>query len=680
MNSVVSTLKSKAEKILFSWPFLVFWAGGTFFRALKLLKQDDPVLDRSFSMQQGELSLILILPVILCYGVSRNRFPKFTLAYLLSIFAMLALLFNPFGLLAGTMIALGSYGLGRWISRARTEFFGSVAVGLACFSGVIGWCVHTSFNFPMVYGVFTLLPALVMVLKSSEREHLKNYFLKWGSHWNPGEAFLLAILAVVVLPTWVNSFRPEIGYDALVHHYFAIFQIFHHGYYDFNPYVEMVTYYSHGVNWLMLQGMMLSGSEMGARFMVMAFSLISLGVVYDFGKSIRKKEVALLAMLLFAGVPVFECISSQGYIDSGTLLFFTASFFFMVRAFLLEDPLFMNFALWVSFAALTAKHSSLIWLFPIWFGALVLTKTRLMLWRERKTFLMWMGAGVVLFLIPHYGIPWWKTGNPFFPYFNQIFHSKLYDLGEIRDNLYVHPLTWKVIYDLTFHSHEYLEGMDGSIGISLFLSFPVFIYAFFTRRNLWIYFLPMIFFFLVTYKYAAYIRYLYPAFLPVFFGLSLYLSGEGKGKRFWIAALLLTIPINLAVRCTSNWVNDYPLGRDVLWGNNRNYLHAIHPEREMNDYISDKYDWNCKLFSMADPTLSMIKCDVSANLWLFTPVAIELLKAKTSEEAYQFFKSRGYTLILRKPPVTQYPWFDEFKERYLALERENSAVLLYKIK
>jgi len=67
-----------------------------------------------------------------------------------------------------------------------------------------------------------------------------------------------------------------------------------------------------------------------------------------------------------------------------------------------------------------------------------------------------------------------RTANPIFPYFNNFFRSQFFDTQTaFRDSPFHAKLTWRALYDLTFHSRRYGAGSDGAFGYTLFLLLPV---------------------------------------------------------------------------------------------------------------------------------------------------------------------------------------------------------------
>jgi hypothetical protein len=75
-------------------------------------------------------------------------------------------------------------------------------------------------------------------------------------------------------------------------------------------------------------------------------------------------------------------------------------------------------------------------------------------------------------LLP-YANAWWRSGNPVFPYMNQVFKSPFYDASQAFDNpLFASGFTWDALYRATFDSARYLEADPGALGVTLLVLLP----------------------------------------------------------------------------------------------------------------------------------------------------------------------------------------------------------------
>src|SRR6185369_3982420 len=78
----------------------------------------------------------------------------------------------------------------------------------------------------------------------------------------------------------------------------------------------------------------------------------------------------------------------------------------------------------------------------------------------------------------------WKTRNPLFPFGNATFVSPDLERSiRTEDHTFHQPLTWRTAYDITFHTHDYFEGQDGSVGFQYLILVPLGILGAFMVRG-----------------------------------------------------------------------------------------------------------------------------------------------------------------------------------------------------
>jgi hypothetical protein len=81
---------------------------------------------------------------------------------------------------------------------------------------------------------------------------------------------------------------------------------------------------------------------------------------------------------------------------------------------------------------------------------------------------------LVVLALPPYVTAYALTGNPVFPFLNGIFQSPQFDTtASFRDERFVSPLTWRTLYDATFHTSRFLEAQDGALGLQYLVLAPV---------------------------------------------------------------------------------------------------------------------------------------------------------------------------------------------------------------
>ncbi len=123
-----------------------------------------------------------------------------------------------------------------------------------------------------------------------------------------------------------------------------------------------------------------------------------------------------------------------------------------------------------------------------------------------------------LFAAPPYLTAWMLTGNPVFPFFNQVFRSPLFDTTTSFTNpLFGHALDARTLLDLTLRTTRFVESQhSGALGIALLALVPLALAAAALRREAWVWVLGLaaIVFCALAFRELVYLRYIVPA-LPL---------------------------------------------------------------------------------------------------------------------------------------------------------------------
>jgi hypothetical protein len=86
--------------------------------------------------------------------------------------------------------------------------------------------------------------------------------------------------------------------------------------------------------------------------------------------------------------------------------------------------------------------------------------------------------------LPPYAIAYAKTGDPLFPFLNARFHSPLLPPGtDIRDYRFHQRFSWRLPYAMTFRTHDFYEGQNGSLGFQYLVLVPLGIAGLFVTRH-----------------------------------------------------------------------------------------------------------------------------------------------------------------------------------------------------
>ena len=162
-------------------------------------------------------------------------------------------------------------------------------------------------------------------------------------------------------------------------------------------------------------------------------------------------------------------------------------------------------------------------------------------------------------LIPYFKA-WYLTGNPFFPFFNEIFKSPYFDNWNFKH--YDNDLKINLIYLITFFSEKYGEVATGAFGFQWLLILPfcllTFIFNFKKIDGKFILLAAFVIFLLIFY-FSSYVRYTFPSLILflIFIGISLNLTIQNQlnffNQKIFNFFLILAISLNILFVTSSHW-------------------------------------------------------------------------------------------------------------------------------
>jgi hypothetical protein len=288
-----------------------------------------------------------------------------------------------------------------------------------------------------------------------------------------------ALFAFVILMHWLVVLEPEKSADGLGVHLAVATNIATRHAFTFQPAIYVWAAMPKGADFA-YSIVYLLGGEFGARLLNLAMLLILEALLYSALRRSTSTAVSLFLAALFATTPLVQLVTGSLFVENmmAAMIFGAVSAIWACgetrrKGLLYAAAVMAGTALAVKVGALSFLAVALP--FVVW----EIAKLRRPLAACAVALMLFLMAG-----LPAYGIAWWKTGNPIFPFKNEKIHSPLMDpTVTFEDNEFRRPLAWTTPFDLAFRTHEYYEGQNGTLGFQYTLFLPLGLAAIFLTRS-----------------------------------------------------------------------------------------------------------------------------------------------------------------------------------------------------
>ena len=279
-----------------------------------------------------------------------------------------------------------------------------------------------------------------------------------------------ALASFAVLAQLLVAVKPEVGYDGLAVHLMLPSYVAIHHFWPFDPAQYIWAVSPMAGDWLYTTAYLLGG-EFAARLMNFLLLSALLAILYCFGRRYLHRASALLGVSLFASVPLVQLVTGSLFIENFLAVMILAALLALDRFHATRRPAYLMLLGLFLGTALAAKFGAITCALPL-AGFAVAAAAR----PHRRPLLRYGLAALLVALltgVPAYALAWWKTGSTIYPYASPLFRSP-FPGGSIP--------SWDSLYQLTFHSHRFLESQDGSMGFQFLLLLPLSL-ALFGRRT-----------------------------------------------------------------------------------------------------------------------------------------------------------------------------------------------------
>jgi hypothetical protein len=390
---------------------------------------------------------------------------------------------GPLPLIAVALFLVSSCTLGmKVLNGGEAESWEShvlaALTGVGLYVAVMTALAYVPVNYPVVWGALLVAPIL----------------LDWRSVWRRARYWgtlscsmelrpwpqrcAAALLAFVMTMHWLVVLEPDKSADGLAVHLAVATNIAHRHEFTFQPAVYVWAAMPKGADFAYSVAYLIGG-EFGARLWNLAMLLLLEALLYASLRRTTSQAVSLFLAALFATTPLVQLVTGSLFVENTLAVMIFGALCALWRFGETGRMGFLYVAAVLGGTALAVKVGAL---------SFLVVGLPLVIWEVAKRRAVATGLiALALLLItglPAYGIAWWKTGNPIFPFRNDKIHSPLLDPAiAFQDNEFRQPLTWTTPFDLAFRTHSFYEGQNGTLGFQYTLFLPLGLLAVFLTKS-----------------------------------------------------------------------------------------------------------------------------------------------------------------------------------------------------
>ena len=420
----------------------------------------------------------------------------------------------------------------------------ATAAGLAALSLVVGALSFFPLNTPTTYLLLLALPiawgwrgnvsAILGVLQAWARR-APGASRGWILVLHGIVAFALFLRLLAVL-------HPELGADALAMHLVIAEQLRLHARFHYDVTQSIWALMPMAGDWQFAIANMLEGQH-AARLVNFAIDTMIVVLVHEYASRSWSRLAGAAAAALYASTPLLYLETTSLFIENPWTLWCAAAMLVAQRSTRTQDPRDAIAAGFLLGTALAAKVITL-FLAPFFFViAAAWLRSRALGLRLLAAF---ASAATITASLP-YANAWLRSDNPVFPFMNHVFKSPYYDATSPFGNvLFSQHARWDTLYQVTFHTGNYLEALPGAVGIAFLVFLPAAIgFALSGSWRLRWTALCALLFVVLVFRFQAYLRYVLPA-LPVFAVLT---GATVDGLVTGRSALVRTTVLSVVAAC-----------------------------------------------------------------------------------------------------------------------------------
>lgn len=564
-----------------------------------------------------------------------------------------------FGLLAGvlgsllTVLAIGmsSFLLGRYMFPTLD---GRGALAILVGGGALGTVVGAAAHFPVAYpGVYALLISVPFWLARRDLVEILSRFWNGISGTTAPLSIQLcnAALGALGLMYLAIAMMPEVGHDALAMHLFVPAHLAARHVWSFDPQLYVWAVMPMMGDWLFALAYLLNG-ELAARLLNVGVLSVLAWLVYEFTRWARGGKLgASLAALVLLSTPLTFTVASSLFIESIWTAFVLGGAMALLRT--LWDPEDAHAGLLVGGVLLgyaIATKAVTLPLLPVIGVVMLLGSGRHLI----STGFLTRGALALVIMVLLGAIPyltaWFKTGNPVFPFFNQLFQSSFYpSVNFDSSGIFGKGVRWDTLYQATFNSERFIEGKPGAAGFHwLMLMTPALFALLLTRNSRGLAVLACALLgIVVTFQSVSYLRYVFPSFAFIAVGIGAAASLQIYAvRRFVVGLVVFACLLNIFFLRAGTYYGNFSI--EPLLGSveRSRYLETNIPIRNAITLVNALNTTRAPVAVFAPPLVAGLEADALYPSWYNNRFQAQVDGARTEREMELMLSDAGVSYVL----------------------------------
>ncbi len=525
-------------------------------------------------------------------------------------------------------------------------------LGVAIVALVVGPSMWLSIHTPLVYLIALALPLWLHPAPLAALGDLAATLRPDRAPPLGARAVRAAIAGVLALNLGV-VLLPEVSFDALAYHLALPAAVKNAQGWSFDVARHVWAVIPMSGHWSFTTVYMLGG-EAAAKLINLLWLLMLAAMVYRLGRRHATRGAALLVTLLFVSTPLAFQETGGLFIENIQAAFLLCGVLSLL-AFLEERRRVDALLTGVFFGtALATKLGSVGFLLvPLAIMTWALVTPAADRGRNAAVFVLALALCAAFPFVN----AWLVSGNPVFPYANDVFQSPYYDTERaFSDPRWHQGLDWDTLHRATFQSGDYLEATPGAPGFALLVLLPLAVLHAATarRRFALVLVLVSLAFVVAVFSEMAYLRYVYPA-LPLFFVLIATMLGDlaRRERPAWWASVgfaVLAVALNLTYLSAAGWTHR-DLRIDLVFDPEaqREYLKRREPVQIAVDYLNLVYGESARVAFFTRPFIAGLEGVPFLDNWHNHLFREALHRSRGDAALMELFENSGLTHFLVGP-------------------------------